>query len=174
VRLWTHEVLRVFYDRLVDDGDRLWIGGQLGELAEKHFKEKVGEGGGVARMVEWGASCTGYESATVTHCIDQVHNSWCLEEPLMADHRPHLTPIFDPVNQHIAQVFVRGPPAMLPYAWMPGPDPTQITRVLGVDRVDDTALLTSLRSLMFGDFMVPGADPKVYTEIKDQVREGGV
>ncbi len=41
VRLWTHEVLRVFYDRLVDDTDRLWIGTQLTELTEKHFKEKV-------------------------------------------------------------------------------------------------------------------------------------
>ncbi len=41
VRLWTHEVLRVFYDRLVDDQDRLWVGTQLTELTEKHFKEKV-------------------------------------------------------------------------------------------------------------------------------------
>lgn len=41
VRLWAHEVLRVFYDRLIDDVDRLWIGTQLTELTEKHFKEKV-------------------------------------------------------------------------------------------------------------------------------------
>ena len=30
----------VFYDRLVDDPDRLWVGAQLTELCEKHFKEK--------------------------------------------------------------------------------------------------------------------------------------
>ncbi len=41
-------------------------------------------------------------------------------------------------------------------------------RVLGVEKLDDSSLLTALRGLMFGDFMVPGADPKVYTEIKDQ------
>lgn len=83
VRLWAHEVLRVFYDRLVDDEGRLWVGRQLAELSEAHFKEKI-------------------------------------------------------------------------------------ARVLGLDKVeDDTVLLGGLRGLMFADFMVPGADPKVYTEVKD-------
>lgn len=31
----------MFYDRLVDDDDRLWVGRRLGELVESHFKEKI-------------------------------------------------------------------------------------------------------------------------------------
>lgn len=41
IRLWAHEVLRVFYDRLVDEPDRLLVGRLLEELTEKHFKEKL-------------------------------------------------------------------------------------------------------------------------------------
>lgn len=41
VRLWTHEMLRVFHDRLTDDKDRLWIGNLTCEMVETHFKEKA-------------------------------------------------------------------------------------------------------------------------------------
>jgi len=82
VRLWTHEVLRVFYDRLVSDEDRLWCGSTLAELHDKHFKERM-------------------------------------------------------------------------------------TRLLGIDAMDDAKVLSGLRNLIFGDFMVPGADPKIYAQIDD-------
>lgn len=42
VRLWVHEVLRVFYDRLVCDEDRLWTGRLLEGLTDTHFKERLG------------------------------------------------------------------------------------------------------------------------------------
>lgn len=45
----------------------------------------------------------------------------------------------------------------------------QMNRVVGTEgSLDDAGLLAALRGLVFGDFMVPGADPKIYTEIKDQ------
>jgi dynein heavy chain, axonemal len=40
VKLWTHEVLRVFHDRLTDNTDRIWMGKMVCELLDKHFKEK--------------------------------------------------------------------------------------------------------------------------------------
>ena len=36
VRLWAHESLRVFHDRLVDDHDRLWFFGQIKKMVAKH------------------------------------------------------------------------------------------------------------------------------------------
>ena len=37
VRLWSHETLRVFHDRLVDDKDRLWFFGFLKQMVERHL-----------------------------------------------------------------------------------------------------------------------------------------
>jgi len=88
IRLWTHEVLRVFYDRLVDDDDRQWVGHHLSEIIKLHFKEKP-------------------------------------------------------------------------------------ERVFSQDKLDDNNLLSALRALMFGDFMVQGQD-KIYTQIMDQTAMAAV
>jgi hypothetical protein len=77
IRLWTHEALRVFHDRLTDDQDRVWLGKLLCEMLEAHFKE------------------TG-------------------------------------------------------------------SKVFGMGRVTSDSLVVGMRGLLFGDFMVPGADPKLY------------
>lgn len=37
VRLWAHEVMRVFHDRLVDDADRAWFCALLARMVDKHI-----------------------------------------------------------------------------------------------------------------------------------------
>ncbi|KAI5612480.1 dynein heavy chain 12, axonemal isoform X1 [Silurus asotus] len=39
IRLFVHEVFRVFYDRLVDDGDQAWLYKLMKEIVKENFKE---------------------------------------------------------------------------------------------------------------------------------------
>ncbi len=84
IRLWVHEVYRVFYDRLTDDKDRETLYHSMKEVLKEHFK------------------------------VELSH-----------------------ICKHLAS------------------DPKNGT-------TDD-----DLRSLFFGDYMMPGADPRVYDEVSD-------
>jgi dynein heavy chain len=42
-RLWVHEVLRVYYDRLVDDSDICWLFDQLHVVIEERLEENMDE-----------------------------------------------------------------------------------------------------------------------------------
>lgn len=42
IRLWIHEVYRVFYDRLVDDTDRLFFFKLIQETTKKQFNKDMG------------------------------------------------------------------------------------------------------------------------------------
>ena len=39
IRLYVHEVYRVYYDRLVDDNDRQWLFDLMQKIVKQHFKE---------------------------------------------------------------------------------------------------------------------------------------
>lgn len=44
IRLWVHEVYRVFHDRLLDDAtDRLWLFSAVREAVEQHFHKDFQE-----------------------------------------------------------------------------------------------------------------------------------
>lgn len=42
-RLWVHEVLRVYYDRLVDDADRAWIISALHTICKDKLEQDLNE-----------------------------------------------------------------------------------------------------------------------------------
>uniref|UniRef100_A0A8B9BTY6 Dynein axonemal heavy chain 12 n=1 Tax=Anser brachyrhynchus TaxID=132585 RepID=A0A8B9BTY6_9AVES len=43
IRLFVHEVFRVFYDRLVEDDDRAWLFNLVKDIVKEHFKEVTEE-----------------------------------------------------------------------------------------------------------------------------------
>lgn len=42
-RLWVHEILRVYYDRLVDESDRLWFFNNLRYVCKEFLDEDLNQ-----------------------------------------------------------------------------------------------------------------------------------
>lgn len=42
-RLWVHEILRVYYDRLVDESDRLWFFNTLSFVCKESLDEDINQ-----------------------------------------------------------------------------------------------------------------------------------
>lgn len=42
-RLWIHEILRVYYDRLVDDLDRSWFFDNLHSICKEYLNENMND-----------------------------------------------------------------------------------------------------------------------------------
>lgn len=76
IRLWTHEVLRVFYDRLIDDDDRMWVGHHLSEIIKLHFKEKVGAQLNGHKRLIWGW----FTKLAGDRCILNLVEMYCTDE----------------------------------------------------------------------------------------------
>lgn len=42
-RLWIHEILRVYYDRLIDDPDRSWFFDNLHSICKEFLNENIND-----------------------------------------------------------------------------------------------------------------------------------
>jgi AAA+ lid domain len=67
IRLWAHECLRVFSDRLVDAPDRAWFDGMLGGMVKAHFN------------VDWNRYYCIYCYSIDTLLVYNVYVCWSLQ-----------------------------------------------------------------------------------------------
>jgi dynein heavy chain len=71
VRLWAHETLRVFHDRLVDDNDRDWFCGMLAGMLPKHLGMQFGD----VFQVDAAAAATADAAALATADAEQARQA---------------------------------------------------------------------------------------------------
>lgn len=81
VRLWAHEALRVFHDRLVDDTDRDWFCGLLSDMLPKHLSMQFNEAFSVTAPADIAAAA----EATDARRQQQAAASAALRNVLYAD-----------------------------------------------------------------------------------------
>ena len=80
LRLWVHEVYRVFYDRLVDDKDRAWLHSSLKKVTKEHFKEDFDamfKHLGNSKNVTYALFCAKFASIFNLSLKGQYHERYC-------------------------------------------------------------------------------------------------
>ena len=77
-RLWAHEALRVFHDRLVDDEDRRWFCTYLKDMVEQHIGLKFGDAFGVSASAAPTTSLESDALRRLLYCsfLTQVWQGW--------------------------------------------------------------------------------------------------
>lgn len=68
VRLWGHECLRIFHDRLVDDSDRMWFNHMLVEKVRKAGRHPLANhSSSIAQAVVWRKNLEGAGKIFICH-----------------------------------------------------------------------------------------------------------
>lgn len=120
-RLWVHELLRVFSDRLVDTTDTEWLQGVIVQLTEKHFKEKYHKALGIAEAKKGatgaeapkpilfgdflipGADPKSYDEITDLQKLYQVVNDYLSDYNALSKKPMHLV-LFEFALEHVCRI----------------------------------------------------------------------
>ena len=108
-RLWSHEVYRVFYDRLVNDEDRTWFAGMVAEKTKDYFqiewKKIVGDHNNVlyGNFLDTKSVVKSYTEIADREKLSKVMDEY-LEDYNMMTARPMSLVLFQNAIEHVARI----------------------------------------------------------------------